>query len=199
VVELAHYSRVPVINALSAWAHPFQALSDRMTIKEHFAGDSPERKLAYIGDGNNFARSLLNACAKVGMPFAIASPPGYALDTGLVESARSWQGQLGAAITLTDDPKQAVAGAEVVYTDVWTSMGQEAEDAERKKVFARYQVNAELMSVAKPTAVVMHCLPAHRREEIAEELVDGPQSVIFLQAENRLHSTRALLEVLLDR
>lgn len=199
LVEMVRYSRVPVINALSDWAHPCQAVSDIMTIQEHFGGDLRQRKLAYIGDGNNVARSLLNACGKIGMPFAIASPPGYQLDPGIIESTRSWQGQIGTPVVVTDDPRKAVENADVVYTDVWTSMGQEQERLEREKAFAGYQVNADLVKLAKPTAIIMHCLPAKRTKEIAPELIDCPQSAIFRQAENRLHSQRALLEILLSR
>jgi ornithine carbamoyltransferase len=197
VIELAAHSSVPVINALSDWSHPCQAVADFMTIKEHFAGDLRERKLAYIGDGNNVARSLLNACAKLGMAFSIAAPSGYELDDGFLESARTWEGSKGGPIVTTQDPAEAATDADVLYTDVWTSMGQEAEQAERLKAFAGYQINADLMRHARPTAVVMHCLPAHRGEEITEEVMEGPQSVVFQQAENRLHSQRALLEILL--
>ena len=197
VVELAAHSSVPVINALSDWSHPCQAIADLMTVKEHFGDDLRERKLAYIGDGNNVARSLLNACAKMGMAFSIATPQGYELDDGLLESARAWPGSKGGAIAATQDPAEAATDADVLYTDVWTSMGQEAEQAERLKAFAGYQINADLLQRARSTAVVMHCLPAHRGEEITEEVVEGPQSIVFPQAENRLHSQRALLEVLL--
>jgi ornithine carbamoyltransferase len=198
LIELAANSTVPIINGLSDWSHPCQALSDVMTIKEHFrklAG----LKLAFVGDGNNVARSVMHACAKTGIAFAIASPEGYEFDEGLVESARELGKQQSASITMTDRPAEAVADADIVYTDVWTSMGQEAEQAEREEAFAGFQVTPELMQYAKPTAMVMHCLPAHRNVEIADEVVDGPQSLIFRQAENRLHSQRALLEVLLRR
>ncbi|HQE27979.1 MAG TPA: ornithine carbamoyltransferase [Phycisphaerae bacterium] len=198
VVELAANATVPVINGLSDWAHPCQAVADLMTIKEHF-GRLAGLRMAFIGDANNVARSLLNACVKSGMSFAIASPEGYQLDPGVVQHARGASAQSGIEILTCHDPAEAAAGADVVYTDVWTSMGQEAEQAEREKAFAAFQVNAELMRRAKPTAVAMHCLPAHRGSEITDEVIDGPQSVIFEQAENRLHSQRALLEVLLSR
>jgi ornithine carbamoyltransferase len=196
VVELAASASVPVINGLSDWAHPCQALADLMTIKEHF-GTFNGLSVAYLGDANNVARSLLNACVKTGMSFRIASPKGYQLDQGVAQQARSAAAQTGATVLVTEDPAQAVADADVVYTDVWTSMGQEDEGAERAKAFAAYQLNAELLKLAKPTAVAMHCLPAHRGCEITDDVIDGPQSIIFLQAENRLHSQWALLEVLL--
>jgi len=196
VVELATYGSVPVINGLSDWSHPCQALADMMTIKERF-GELAGRKLAYIGDANNVARSLLSACVKTGMSFAIAAPAGYGLSGGLVESARMQANIPEASILETTDPKEAVHGADVVYTDVWTSMGQEAETQQRQRDFAGFQVNADLMKLAQPTAVAMHCLPAHRNVEISDDVLDGPQSIVFQQAENRLHSQRALLEVLL--
>jgi len=198
VVELASYSSVPVINGLSDWSHPCQALADLMTVQEHF-GKLADLKLAYIGDGNNVARSLLLSCAKMGMSFAIASPENYQLDDGMIQSAKSMAKDTGAGITVTTVPAEAADDADIVYTDVWTSMGQETEQAEREKAFAGYQINADLMKQARPQAVVMHCLPAYRNVEITDEIVDGPQSVIFQQAENRLHSQRALLEVLMAR
>ena len=198
VVELSMHSAVPVINALSDWAHPCQALADMMTLQEHY-GRLSGLKLAYVGDANNVARSLLNACAKLGMSISLASPAGYELQAGLMESAWPLARESGATIQVTQRPEEAVAGADAVYTDVWTSMGQEAEQAEREKAFAGFQVNTELLKAAKDTAVVLHCLPAHRNCEISDEVLDGPQSLVFLQAENRLHTTRALLEVLLGR
>lgn len=198
VVELAAHASVPVINGLSDWAHPCQAVADLLTAREHF-GELKGLRMAYIGDANNVARSLLNACVKTGMDFAIASPPGYQMDQGVVQHARSGFAQHGAEVYCYEDPAEAASGADIVYTDVWTSMGQEAEQAEREKAFAKYQVNGELMRHAKPTAVAMHCLPAHRGSEITDEVIDGPQSVIFQEAENRLHTQRALLEILLSR
>lgn len=198
VVELAAHATVPVINGLSDWAHPCQAVADVMTIKEHF-GRLEGLRLAYVGDANNVARSLLQACVKTGMSFYIASPPGYQIDEALVQHARGGTSHPKIEILTCQDPAQAAANADIIYTDVWTSMGQEAEQAEREKAFAKYQVNAELMSQAKPTAVVMHCLPAHRGSEITDEVIDGLQSVIYQQAENRLHSQRTLLEVLLSK
>jgi len=196
VVELSTYGTVPVINGLSDWSHPCQALADMMTIKERF-GELAGRKLAYIGDGNNVARSLLSACVQTGMQFAIAAPDGYGLDAGQIESARMQAGKQGASIVETNEPGEAVRSADVVYTDVWASMGQESEAEKRKKDFEGFQVDADLVALAQPTAVVMHCLPAHRNQEISSEVLDGSQSVVFQQAENRLHSQRALLELLL--
>jgi ornithine carbamoyltransferase len=198
VIELAAASRVPVINGLSDWAHPCQALSDMMTLQEHF-GSLAGLKLAYVGDANNVARSLLNACAKLGISYSIASPKGYEMNSAVVEFGGALARGSGAQLTMSNNPADAVRDADAVYTDVWTSMGQEAERAEREKAFVGYQVNAELMRHAKPSAVVMHCLPANRNLEIAGELVDSPQSLIFQQAENRLHSQRVLLEVLLGK
>jgi ornithine carbamoyltransferase len=198
IVELIAHSSVPVINALSDWAHPCQALSDLMTIHEHY-GDYVGRKLAFIGDGNNVARSLLNACAGTGMHFSIACPQGYGIDGALIEFAKSLAARSGATVEMTDKPYEAVKDADVVYTDVWTSMGQESEQNKREADFAGFQVSSDLMKQAKPTAIAMHCLPANRGKEITDAVIDGPQSKIFLQAENRLHSQRALLELLLGR
>ena len=169
-----------------------------MTIQEHF-GKLAGLKVAYVGDANNVARSLLNACAKLGVSYAIATPPGYEMSNGILEYSNSVGRDSNIRITSTHDPAEAVADADVVYTDVWTSMGQESERQQREQIFAPYQVNAALLKQAKPTAVVMHCLPAYRNLEITDEVIDGPQSIIFQQAENRLHSQRALLEVLMDR
>lgn len=198
VIELADQSRVPVINGLSDWSHPCQALCDLMTIQEHFA-DLAGRKLAFIGDGNNVARSLLSGCAKLGVHFAIASPEGYGLGTAEIQSTMASAQRTGATISEVTEPAEAVVGADVIYTDVWTSMGAEDEREEREKLFARYQINESLVAQAKPTAVVMHCLPACRNQEITDEVMDGRQSIIFQQAENRLHSQRALLMLLLGR
>ncbi|MHC4442481.1 MAG: ornithine carbamoyltransferase [Planctomycetota bacterium] len=198
VVELANNSTVPVINGLSDWSHPCQALADVMTMKEHF-GELKGLKLAYIGDGNNVARSLLNACAKLGISFTIAAPQEYQLDNGTVESSKTVANKSGSDIMVTTQPTEAIVDADVVYTDVWTSMGQENEQQKREKAFAGYQVNAQLIEQAKPQTVVMHCLPAYRNYEITDDMVDGPQSIIFQQAENRMHSQRVLLEILLGR
>ena len=193
VEELAAYSRVPVINGLSDYSHPCQALADLFTISEK-RGQLAGLKLAYVGDGNNVATSLLFAAAKTGLDIALASPPGYELPAEVVEKARAFaRGQ----ISLTTDPALAVQGADIIYTDVWASMGREAEREKRLKVFPPYQVNAALVEKAKPDVLVMHCLPAHRREEITSEVMDGPHSIVFDQAENRMHLQKAILAMLL--
>ncbi len=194
IVELAEYADVPVINALSDWSHPCQAMADILTIREH-CGDLHGLKIAYIGDGNNVARSLVFACAKFGMKIVLASPEGYQLDPELI--ARTNQNVPDTAEQISD-PLVAVAKADIVYTDTWTSMGQEAEKTKRVEDFKGFQVNAELMSHAPAEAKVMHCLPAHRGFEITDEVAESKNSLIFDQAENRLHFQRALLKKLLS-
>ena len=189
---LAEYSSVPVINALSDAEHPCQALADLLTIQEH-KGRLAGVTVAYIGDGNNCAVSLAIAAASVGASFSIASPAGYELPAAAVEETRRRAALTGAQVTLTDDPQQAVAGADAVYTDVWTSMGQEAESELRREAFRGFRVDAELMALAGDGALFMHPLPAHPGEEIAEGMLEHPQSVVFDQAENRLHVQRAIL------
>jgi ornithine carbamoyltransferase len=189
---LAHYSTVPVINALSDMEHPCQALADILTVREK-KGRMNGLKLAYIGDGNNVARSLVLACALNGVYMSVASPQGYELDKDTVDKAKQLAIDNESQLHLTDDPGEAVKDADVVYTDVWTSMGQEAEAARRRKDFARYQVNAALLSLAKSDVIFMHPMPAHQGEEIASGVLDGPHSVVFDQAENRLHLQKALL------
>ena len=196
IEELAAYSRVPVINGLSDYNHPCQALSDLFTIWEK-RGTLSGLKLAYVGDGNNVATSLLFAATKVGMDVAMASPPGYELSEEVVEKGREFAAQSGSRVELTHDPFEAVRGADVIYTDVWVSMGQEAETEERLRVFPPYQVNARLVEAAKPDVMVMHCLPAHRGQEITDEVMDGPHSIVFDQAENRLHAQKAILALLM--
>ena len=196
IEELAAYSRVPVINGLSDYNHPCQALSDLFTIWEK-RGTLSGLKLAYVGDGNNVATSLLFAATKVGMDVALASPPGYELSEEVVEKGREFAVQSGSRVELTHDPFEAVRGADVIYTDVWVSMGQEAETEERLRVFPPYQVNARLVEAAKPDVMVMHCLPAHRGQEITDEVMDGPHSIVFDQAENRLHAQKAILALLM--
>jgi ornithine carbamoyltransferase len=196
VLELARYSRVPVINGLSDDCHPCQAMADLLTVREHFS-EVRGLTMAYIGDGNNVARSLLIICAKLGVHFAIASPEGFALPDADVARARKDADAAGGRITLCTEPERAVAGADVVYTDTWVSMGQEGDTARREKAFAGYQVNAALLRKAKPRAVVLHCLPAHRGQEITDEVADGPQSLIFQQSENRMHAQKAVLADLL--
>jgi ornithine carbamoyltransferase len=179
---------VPIVNLLSDRAHPCQALADFLTIREHF-GTLEGRRLAYVGDGNNVAASLAFAAALCGAEMTIASPAGYELDIDVVHRARN----LGAHLETTVDPHEAVQGADVVYTDVWTSMGQEAEKEVRALAFGGYRVDAALMAAAGPDAVFMHCLPAHRGEEVAAEVIDGPASLVWQQAANRMHSVRSLL------
>jgi ornithine carbamoyltransferase len=192
VVELACHSRVPVINGLSDYNHPCQAFCDFFTMWEKL-GRLEGVKLAFVGDGNNVATSLLLGGAKLGMDVRIATPPGYELKDDVVALARRLAQEGSAQIMTTNDPVAAVRDADVVYTDVWASMGQESEKAERATLFPPYQVNRRLMAAASPQAIVMHCLPAHRGAEITNEVADGPQSVLFDQAENRMHGQKALL------
>jgi ornithine carbamoyltransferase len=196
VEELARWADVPVINALSDGEHPCQALADLLTIYEK-KGRWRGLVLSFVGDGNNVARSLMLGSALVGMDFRIAAPQGYRISTALLDKAESLAAASGAAIVCVESPQEAVRGADVVYTDVWTSMGQEEEQAERRWAFGGYQVNAELLALASPDAIVMHDLPAHRGEEIADEVIEGPQSVVFDQAENRLHAQKAVLALIL--
>ena len=196
IEELAAYSRVPVINGLSDYNHPCQALSDLFTIWKK-RGELKGVKLAYVGDGNNVAASLLFAAAKVGMDIALASPEGYELGDDVVKLGREFAAQSGSKIKLLTDPAAAVRGADVIYTDVWVSMGQEEETEKRLKDFVPYQVNAALVAQAKPDVMVMHCLPAHRGQEITDEVADGPHSVLFDQAENRMHAQKAILALLM--
>jgi len=190
--ELAGAADVPVINGLSDAHHPCQALADLLTVREEF-GTLEGVKVAYVGDGNNVAHSLAIACALTGAELAIAHPEGHGPDPKVVETA----GKLGAAPLLTKDPREAAAGARVIYTDVWASMGQEAEAEGRKEKFAPFQVNEALMALAAEDAIFLHCLPAHRGEEVTAGVIDGPQSRVFDQAENRLHAQKALLYLLL--
>ncbi|EAX47619.1 ornithine carbamoyltransferase [Thermosinus carboxydivorans Nor1] len=196
VVELARYATVPVINGLTDLYHPCQALTDIFTVWE-FKGDLQGRKLAYIGDGNNMANALLHACAKVGMHMTVATPPGYEPPAAVLAEAADDALVTGSRLEIVSDPFAAAYDADVLYTDVWASMGQEKEQAARRAAFAGYQVNGELLKVAKPDAIVMHCLPAHRGEEITDEVMEGSQSVVFDQAENRLHVQKAILALLM--
>jgi ornithine carbamoyltransferase len=195
ILDLARYSSVPIINGLSDYNHPAQALADVFTILEH-KGKVEGLKVAYVGDGNNVARSLLFAVMKLGGHFSIATPSGYSLTDDDIALGKQFS-EAGAQIEVGENPTQAVAGADVIYTDVWTSMGQETETAKRLAVFPPYQVNQQLLSLAKPDCIVMHCLPAHRGEEITDEIADGPNSVLFPQAENRMHAQKAILVALL--
>jgi len=193
---LASYSRVPVINALSDWEHPCQALADLLTIYEK-KGELSGLTLAFVGDGNNVARSLILAASLTGMNFRIASPSGYAIKDRTLQLAQSNALSSGAEILCTEEPRQAVNGADVVYTDVWASMGQETEAEARRQIFASYQVDSELLSLAREDAILMHPLPAHHGEEVAEGILDSPRSVVFDQAENRMHLQKALLATML--
>lgn len=196
VLELARHATVPVINGLSDFNHPCQALADMLTIRERF-GRLEGLRLTFVGDGNNVAVSLLIACAQLGLDFTIACPEGYDLPSQALDIGRRLAQETGTEIRLLRDPHQAVRKAHVIYTDTWTSMGQEAEAEQRKRIFPPYQVNARLVQEAEASAIVMHCLPAHRGQEITDEVADGPQSVIFDQAENRLHAQKAILVTLL--
>ncbi len=194
VEEFAAHASCPVINGLSDAAHPCQALADLMTVQEVF-GDVRGRTLVFVGDGNNVARSLATGCGKLGARFILASPDGYGFDDAFVQD---WRRHCRAGeLVQNGDPRHAVDQADVIYTDVWTSMGQEAERAERLQRFAAYQVNAELMALAPSHARVMHCLPAHRGEEVTDDVLDGERSIAFQQAANRMHAQKALLKWLL--
>lgn len=197
VLDLAKWAQKPVINGLSDYNHPCQGLADALTILEHYKGKVKGLKVVYVGDGNNVAVSLMHVSAKLGMDFAIANPSGYDIVPAAVELGKQFAKESGSKITLLTDPNEAVKDADVIYTDTWTSMGQEEETKKREAVFPPYQVNAKLLQKAKPTAIVMHCLPAHRGHEITDEVADGPQSLLFPQAHNRLHAQKALLAKLL--
>lgn len=196
VLQLAKYADIPVINGLTDLLHPCQVMADLMTARE-YKKELKGLKLAYIGDGNNMSHELMFGGAKVGMHVSIASPAGYKpLDT-VVSQARKDAELTGARIEVVDDPFDAAAGADVLYTDVWASMGHEQEQIKRAAVFKEYQINADLMKAAAKDAIVMHCLPAHRGEEITDEVMEGPQSVIFDEAENRLHAQKAIMALLM--
>ncbi len=196
VIDLAKFGSIPVINALTDHLHPCQILADLQTIEEH-KGTLKGLKLAYLGDGNNVANSLLYGCTKVGMDISVGTPKDYQCPEEVVQNAKRNAQETGAGVTITNDPAEAIAGADVVYTDTWVSMGQEAEKAERVKVFAPYQVSARLFALAKPDAIFLHCLPAYRGYEVAEAVIDGPQSKIFDEAENRLHAQKAVMAMLM--
>jgi ornithine carbamoyltransferase len=194
--ELARHATVPVINGLSDLTHPCQVLADLFTLREK-RGRLQGLKVAYIGDGNNVCHSWLYASAKTGIEFTVACPKGYEPHADILASARREAEASGGRIALTDDPKLAAKGADVLYTDVWTSMGQEAESAKRRRDFQGFQVDAALVRLAAPDVLVMHCLPAHRGEEITDEVLDGPHSIVYDEAENRLHLQKAILVTLL--
>ncbi len=195
IEEFAHFASVPVINGLSELCHPCQVLGDLLTIQEHFEGGIRGKTLVFVGDGNNVARSLALGCGKLGARFILAAPEGYRFDAGF---AQTFQRVCPKAELAQDGvPSQAVAQADILYTDVWTSMGQESESEQRRATFAPFQVNSRLLSQAPPHARVMHCLPAHRGEEITGEVMDGPRSIVFEQAGNRMHAQKALLKWLM--
>ncbi len=196
VEDMAAHAQVPVINALSDREHPCQALADLFTVQEHF-GDLSKVHFAYVGDGNNVAHSLLLAGAALGASVSIATPGAHAPTPAIIEAAKALAEETGAAVNILTDPREAVSGADAVYTDVWASMGQEGEADSRSSVFAPYQVNAALMQYAAPHALFMHCLPAHRGWEVTDEVIDAAYSVVFEQAENRLHIQKAILVWLL--
>jgi len=198
VEEFARYATIPVINGLTDRHHPCQGLADVFTITEAL-GSPAGKTLAYVGDGNNIAHSLAQAAAKAGMRVHMATPHGHEPDSAIMAAARHEAEICGGCLRIMHDPEEAVLGADVVYTDVWTSMGQESESALRRTAFARYQVNARLLALAAPDCIVLHPLPAHRGEEVTDEALDGPRSWVFAQAENRLHVQKAILEWLLGR
>ena len=199
VEDLARFGSIPVINGLTDLVHPCQILADFQTIREHKEGRLKGLKLAYIGDGNNMAHSLLYGGAKVGMDIAVATPPEYMCDAQVVKNALEDAKATGAKLTLTCGPQEAIKGADVVYADTWVSMGQEEEKEEKIKVFSNYQINKELFSQADKHAIFLHCLPAYRGYEVTEDVIDGPQSVVFDEAENRLHAQKAVMVRLLGK
>jgi ornithine carbamoyltransferase len=195
VVEMARNSRVPVINSLSDYAHPCQALADLWTVKECL-GQWEDVKLVFVGDGNNVARSLAALSAKLGCHFVLCAPKGYGFDPEFLKKLERSVANKKFRLSQGSDPAKLVRGADAIYTDVWASMGQEAEQEKRKKAFAKYQVNGRMLKLARPHAIVLHCLPAHRGQEITDEIMDGPQAAVYDQAENRMHTERALLSLL---
>jgi ornithine carbamoyltransferase len=197
VTTMAQHAAIPVINALSELEHPCQAMADMLTLQEHF-GDLRGLRLAYLGDGNNVAHSLMLATASLGASIAVGTPKGYEPDARITKAARSLAAASGASVDVVNDPLEAVAGADAVYTDVWASMGQEEEAADRGKIFAPFQVNQKLFSYAAKHALFMHCLPAHRGDEVTAAVIDSPRSVVFDQAENRLHIQKSILVLLLE-
>jgi len=198
VEELARYSAVPVINGLSDFSHPCQALGDLLTIREK-KGKLDGLNLAYVGDGNNVAHSLLLAASKVGMNISVATPKGFECQPSVVQKAKEAALSSGSRVLTTNSASEAVQGADIVYTDVWTSMGQESEREKRLAVFVPYRVDVDLLGHASPDVLVMHCLPAHRGEEITDEVMDGDHSIVFDQAENRLHVQKAILALLMGK
>ncbi len=198
VEEMAEFSSIPVINGLSDDSHPCQALADLFTVQEKL-GKLPGAKIVYIGDGNNVCQSLMKGCALLGVHLTVAAPKGYFPNAEIVRWSKEKAASSGARIEISHDPQQAVKGTDVVYTDVWTSMGQESEKQKRLRIFKRYQINGTLMKKAGKGALFMHCLPAHRGEEVTDEVMDSRQSIVYDQAENRLHVQKAILLMLLNR
>jgi len=197
VLDLARYGTIPVINGLTDLMHPCQVLSDLFTVYET-KGRLKGLKLAYVGDGNNVANSLLQGCAITGMDISVASPRGYECDAAIIEQARNAARKSGSRVVLTEDPEEAIRDADVVYTDTWVSMGQEAEKDLRIRLFMPYQVNSRLFSLAKEDAMFLHCLPAYRGYEVTEDIIDGPNSYVFEEAENRLHVQKAVMVALMS-
>jgi ornithine carbamoyltransferase len=196
ILDLIHHSKVPVINGLSDFSHPCQGLADLFTVYEK-KGRLDGLKLAYVGDGNNVAHSLIDGCSKVGMNIVLACPKGYEPDSKVVAQGKKEARKNGSEVRVTDDPKEAVKGADIIYTDVWASMGKEKEHAERVRILKPYQVNSKLVKGAKEDYIFMHCLPAHRGEEVTDEVADSKNSVVFDQAENRLHTQKALMALVM--
>lgn len=196
VLDLAKYADIPVINALTDLLHPCQVMADLLTAYEH-KGTLKGLKMAYVGDGNNMAHSLMYGCAKVGMDIAVATPAQYTCDEEVISNAKADAAKSGSSVIITQDPEEAVKNADIVYSDTWVSMGQEKEKAERIKIFEPYQVNRKLFDKAKEDAVFMHCLPAYRGFEVTEDVIDSPNSVIFDEAENRLHAQKAVMATLM--
>ena len=197
VTEMARHASIPVINALSELEHPCQAMADMQTLQEHF-GDLHNVRLAYVGDGNNVAHSLMLAAASLGASISVATPAGYEPDAEIARAAEQIAALTGATVQVGNDAREAVSGADAVYTDVWASMGEEDEAIERRKIFMPFQVNQKLFSQAAQRAVFMHCLPAHRGDEVTASVIDSPRSVVFEQAENRLHIQKAIMVLLLE-
>jgi len=198
VEDLAKYGNIPVINGLTDLLHPCQILADLFTVYEH-KGTLKGLKMAYLGDGNNIAHSLLYGCSKVGMDIAIGSPKGYQCDESIVSNAKDSAKISGSSVVITEDPIEAIKDADVVYTDTWVSMGQEAQKQERIKIFEPYKVDGNLFKKAKEDAIFLHCLPAYRGYEVTEEIIDGSQSVVFDEAENRLHAQKAVMAILMGK
>ncbi len=196
VLELAKWASIPVINGLTDLLHPTQVIADLMTVKEH-KGELKGRKMVFVGDGNNVAHSLLFGGAKTGMEVVIATPKGFEPDSNIVKLAEEDAKATGARVSVAEDPEEAVKGADVIYTDVWASMGEEDKAEEKEKNFKAYQINKHLLSLANKDAIVLHCLPAKRGKEITDEVIDGPQSVVFDEAENRLHAHKAIMALVM--